>query len=137
MKRAGISLLTGAVGGLLVAAAVGIPHLEGAASASSLISNAFSFWSLFFGSFAALAVAGLTFAVLNRGEPQRSRWGRWFAGLVLVVFATGLIWWIVAWGTPLTSQEGAWMYSLAAFVVVAAVLVVRKRRPNLWDEPPG
>jgi L-asparagine transporter-like permease len=138
MKRAFTSLLVGAVAGLLVASAVGTAlNITKPAGIDDLISNAFSFWGIFDGTFAALVAAGMTFALLNRHEPRKSRWGRWLAAITLGIFAAGLIWLIVGLGVPPLTPEGEWMYPLAALLIVAAVLVLRRRRPNFWDEPPG
>ena len=70
-----LSLVVGGLVGLVVAGLVGIPHLVGPANVASFVSNAFTFWGLVFGTFAALVTAGVAFAILNRRERKRSRWG--------------------------------------------------------------
>lgn len=124
--------------GLTVASLVGIPQLVGPSSVGALLANAFSFWGLVLGGFAALATAGISFALLSRRDGKASRWGRTLAGLTLAVFAVGTLLFGAPWGFPSPfSLEGLWFYPLVLATTVGAVLLLRRRRPGFWDTPPG
>lgn len=136
-RRTLVSLVVGAVVGLVVAGLVGIPRLAGPWNVSSFVSNALTFWGLVFGTFAALATAGVTFALLTRRDRKTARWGRIVAGVVLAVFAAGTWWWIVMWGFSPFTLEGLWIYPLAIVATLGSLLLLRQRRPNAWDQPPA
>ena len=135
-RRTGLSLAIGAIAGLVVAGLIGVPRLVGPATLDSFVSNAFTFWGVLVGSFVAVATAGVIFAFLSRGDRKRSRWGRVVAGLALGGFAAGTILFIATWAPSPFSLEGLWMYPLALTTTVGAVMLLRRRRPGAWDEPP-
>jgi hypothetical protein len=136
--RAAVSLAEGAVVGLTVASLVGIPQLVGPWSIGALLGNAFSFWGLVLGGFAAVTTAGISFALLNRRDRKASRRGRTLAGITLAVFAVGTVVFGTPYGfpSPLT-LEGLWFYPLVLATTAAAVLLLRRKRPNFWDQPPS
>jgi hypothetical protein len=134
-KKIVASLAVGLAAGLTVASLVGIPYLAGPASIPALLSNAFTFWGVFFGIFTALLAAGIVFAILNRRERTLSRWGRWIAGVTLVVFAVATLWWVAMWGFSPFSLEGLWIYPLAIATAAGAIALLKPRRPRMWDEP--
>lgn len=136
-RRVAASVAVGAVAGLIVAGLVGIPRLAGPANVAAFISNAFTFWGVVLGGFAAPVAAGLTFAILNRRDRKTSRWGRVVAGAALAVFAAATVWWIAMWGFSPFSLEGSWLYALAIVTGIGSLLLLRPRRPSQWDEPPS
>lgn len=128
----------GIVAGLTVASLIGIPQLVGPWSILKLIYNAFTFWGILFGAFAAVVSASLAFAILNRREPRTARWGRIIAGVTLGVFAAATIQWIVMWGFSPFSLEGLWIYPLAIVTTVGSIVLLRPRRARgVWGEPPA
>lgn len=136
-RRAVVSLVVGGIVALVVAGFVGIPQLVGPANIGSFIANSFTFWGLLFGAFAGVATAGVTFAILNRADRKTSRWGRLAAGITLALLAAGTWWWIVMWRASLFTLEGLWMYPLALAATLSSFILVRRRRPDAWEEPPG
>lgn len=132
-----LSLLLGVLVGVVVAGFIGsVTRVSGAANIGEFISNGFTFWGYVFGVPAALAVAGLVFAMLNRGERKAYRVGSVFAGIVLTVFAAATFWWIAMWGFPSPfTLEGWWVYTLAVAAATAAFLLLRRRQPERWDQP--
>lgn len=137
-SRVAASLASGLLVGLGVASLVGVPHLVGAASIPALISNAFTFWGLLFGGFAAVVAAGLTFAILNRNRRRVAFVGRAVAGVALAVFAAATISLIATWGFSPFTLEGMWIYPLAIATTIGAIVLLRPRRsPGIWDEPEG
>jgi hypothetical protein len=135
--RAGVSIVLGLLTGLLVASLIGIPKLIGPASMQAFLANAFTFWGVLFGTFAALVGAGLVFALLSRREPRPSKWGRRISGLALGLLAVATIWWILLWGFSPWTLEGLWIYSLAVAASAGSFALLRPRRKGAWDEPPG
>lgn len=124
--------------GLTVASLVGIPYLVGPWSLPALLSNALTFWGLVLGGFTALVTTGLTFAVLNRRDRRKSRWGRVIAGVGLAVFTLGAFSIAPMWWFPPFSLEGLWIYPLEILTAVGAVVLLLPRRSRgVWDEPPG
>jgi hypothetical protein len=135
--RAGVSIVLGLLMGLLVASLIGIPRLIGAASVEAFLANAFTFWGVLFGTFAALIGTGLVFALLARREPRRSKWGRRIAGLTLGLLALTTILWILMWRFSLWTLEGLWIYSLAIVATAGSVALLWPRGRDVWVEPPS
>jgi Kef-type K+ transport system membrane component KefB len=130
------SLVVGVVVGLTIASLIGIPQLAGSWSIPKLVANAFSFWGILFGGFAAVISAGMTYALLNRRDRTRSRWGRIVAGLALALLAAATVLWIVAWGFSPFTLEGMWIYPVEVTTAVGWFLLLRPQRAgSLWDEP--
>lgn len=99
----------------------------------------FRFWGLFFGSFAALFVFGLALWFFGRRTRRAGLAGRYFAAFVGTVFGALITMHNVAWGMPLTSLEGMWLWPLAIvpFVLVFLILRPARRKRSVWDEPPS
>lgn len=75
------------------------------------------------------AVGAAVGASLGLTSQRRSRAAGLRAGaLVLLAVALGTWAWIVAWGVPLATIEGAWMYSLAAGATLGAAFLARSGR---------
>jgi hypothetical protein len=136
LARVGVSIAVGLLTGLFVASLIGIPRLIGPASVEALLANAFTFWAVLFGTFAALIGTGLVFALLARREPRRSRWGRRIAGLTLGLLALATILWILMWRSSLWTLEGLWIYSLAIVATACSVALLWPRGRGVWEEPP-
>lgn len=124
-----------AVSGVTVASLVGIPQLAGPASIPALLANAFTFWGIIFGVFAAALAGALTFALLNRRQRRASRAGRVIAGVVLAILAAATISWIAMWGVGPWTLEGVWIYALAISAALASFVLIRPRRAGPWDDP--
>ena len=125
MKRVAIAAMAAAAAGLTVSTLVGIPFLDGPAGIASLLENAFTFFGIFFGSFAAVGTFGLTLMVGNRRRRGLAQLGR--ALMILTFGVLGLLtWWYIAmWGffSPFT-LEGMWIYPLALIPSALAIWLI-------------
>ncbi|HVM35188.1 MAG TPA: hypothetical protein VM784_07585 [Actinomycetota bacterium] len=85
------------------------------------------FWGLLVGSVVVASVAGL---LLNLRVGPRSRRKLFLtAALTLALLGLAAGYWILWWGVPPLTLEGAWLYPLAAFLLLAAGFLMWKGRP--------
>jgi hypothetical protein len=84
------------------------------------------FWGLFFGSFVAVIAFGVGLALASTSS-QRSFVGRVVAAIACFLLAALVAWWIAAWGVPVMSLEGAWLWPLGIVCGVSGVLLLRRR----------
>ena len=87
------------------------------------------FWGVFFGSFVTVVAFGIVSAVTSPTK-EGAFIGRLLAGIACFLFAGLVVSWIVAWGVPVFSSEGMWMWPLGVASAVAAVLLFRMRRSS-------
>ena len=90
------------------------------------------FWGLFFGSFVAVFSFGVSLALASTSS-QRSFLGRALAAIACFLLAALVAWWVAAWGVPVMSLEGAWLWPLGIVCGVSGVLLLRRRS---WSKQP-
>jgi hypothetical protein len=90
--------------------------------------NLTGFWGLLYGSFASVIAVGLAMWLLNPDRSRPSQGGRLIAAFALGVFGLLVLLWIVSWGVPLFTLEGAWMYPMAGVPIAGAIALVGYRK---------
>lgn len=111
-----------------IAASLAVALLVGVAVtmvvSAILFGPGIEFWGLVDGSVAGLVTFGVLLAVRSKGVALR-RAGAALLFLVLGLVAFALIWWIAAWGVPLGTLEGLWLWPTAAGFTIGALLALR------------
>lgn len=87
--------------------------------------NITDFWGLVYGSFSAVVTFGIALWLFHRRLSRPARIGRLIAMLTLGLFGLAVAWWIVMWGVPPFTLEGAWMYPLAAIPLIIGAIIAR------------
>jgi hypothetical protein len=108
----------GLVLGLLAGLTVGL-----AAGAAFEVGETFGWWGTVDGGLAGFVVF---LVVLGRGhQPALRTVSRWLLVAVLAIVAALVIWWNLAWGVPLFTLEGVWLWGLAIIALTGLGRAVR------------
>lgn len=90
------------------------------------LSQYFQFWGVIFG----LMAGFVAFSAANLlASSPRSRAGAWLhLGIVSLIVGLLALSWNVAWGVPLISLEGAWLWPLAIVPLIVSIVSIRRWR---------